>query len=223
VVAVDVLRARVRAVLNAGCRCDRQFEAAAALPELVRDLHTSIAAGRDVAELLDLAVLLHIRGTEAWLKMVGAPPDLRSQAATLAQQTAHDRDSPTTLGIATVGNAFWIGFGPFCVGLWRMAEALEVGDHERAVATAEGLHPEVHPSRSRQSAYWLDYSRALVQVRGRHDDAVLAFHRAETISPVHLHRNPLARDALATLVTRSRQDAVGRELWGMAYRTGLPA
>jgi hypothetical protein len=39
---------------------------------------------------------------------------------------------------------------------------------------------------------------------------VLALRRAETISPVHLHRNPLARDALARLVERSRQDAIGQ-------------
>ncbi|HEV7452200.1 MAG TPA: hypothetical protein VGO16_12595 [Pseudonocardiaceae bacterium] len=49
VAAVDVLRARVMAILDARCRCDRQAEAAAALPELIRDVHTSIAAGCDVA------------------------------------------------------------------------------------------------------------------------------------------------------------------------------
>ncbi|MGH3992516.1 MAG: XRE family transcriptional regulator, partial [Pseudonocardiaceae bacterium] len=82
--------------------------------------------------------------------------------------------------------------------------------------------PEAHPNLPRQAAYWLDYGRALARVRGRHDDAVMAFRRAEGISPVHLHRSPLARDALAKLVVRCRRDAVGRELRGMAYRAGLP-
>lgn len=293
VAAVDVLRARVMAILDARCRCDRQAEAAAALPYLIRDVHTSIAAGRDVAELLNLTVLLHTQGTSAWLRVVGAPLDLRSQAATLAQQAARDRDAPTAMGIATVGsvgvmltagafdlaqaaldsvtvptnspeatqlagmlalseslvaaadkrtgdvnaslehatelaqrtgegNAYWMGFGPVNVGLWRLAGALEVGDHERAVATAEGIRPEVHPNLTRRAAYWVDYGRALARVRGRHDDAVMAFRRAETISPLHLHRSPLARDTLAELVARSRRDAVGRELRGMAYRAGLP-
>jgi hypothetical protein len=85
------------------------------------------------------------------------------------------------------GNAYWMGFG-------------------RAVAIAEGLRPEVHPNRPRRAAYWLDYGRALARVRGRHDDAVMAFHRVEAISPVHLHRNPWARDTLAKLVARSRRD-----------------
>ncbi|MGH3774242.1 MAG: helix-turn-helix domain-containing protein [Pseudonocardiaceae bacterium] len=293
IVPVETLRARVRAVLDARCRCDRQAEAAGALPDLIRDVHTSITAGRDVAELLSLAVLLHTQGTSAWLRVVGAPLDLRSAAATLARQAARDRDDPTVLGIATVGsvgvmltagafglaqteldsvtvptnspestqlagmlalsqslvaaadkrpgdvdvplaqatelaqrtgegNAYWMGFGPTNTGQWRMAAALENGDHERAVAIAESLHPERHPNLPRRAAYWVDYGRALSRVRGRHGEAVMAFRRAETISPLHLHRSPLARDVLAELITRSRRDAVGRELRGMAYRAGLP-
>jgi transcriptional regulator with XRE-family HTH domain len=293
VVPVETLRARVMAVLDARCRCDRQTEAAVTLPDLIRDVHTSLAAGRDVAELLDLTVLLHTQGTSAWLRVVGAPLDLRSQAATLAQQAARDRDTPTAMGIATVGsvgvmftagafdlaqtalnlvtvptnspestqlagmlalsqslvaaadkrpgdahaplehaaelaqrtgesNAYWMGFGPVNVGLWRMAGALEAGDHELAVATAQDLHPEVHPNLPRRAVYWVEYGRALARVRGRQDDAVMALRRAETISPLHLHRSPFARDTLAELVARSRHDAVRRELRGMAYRAGLP-
>lgn len=91
-------------MLDARCRCDRQFEAGAALSELIRDVHTSIAAGRDVAALLGLAVLLHNGGTYQWLRVVGAPVDLRFQAVALAQQAARDRDTPTAMGIATMGS-----------------------------------------------------------------------------------------------------------------------
>jgi hypothetical protein len=106
--------------------------------------------------------------------------------------------------------------------MWRLAGALEGGDHERAVATAEYLHPEAHPNVPRRAAYWVDYGRALARVRGRRDDAAVAFRRAEMISPLHLHRSPLARDTLAELVAHARRDALGRELRGMAYRSGLP-
>ncbi len=292
VIAVETLRARVMALLDARCRCDRQAVAGEALPALIRDMHTTRSAGRDVAELLDLTVLLHTQGTSAWLRVVGAPLDLRSQATNLAQQAAQERDEPTAMGIATVGsvgvmltagafdlaqtaldsvtvptntpesaqlagmlalseslvaaadrrpgdiqplleqaaelaqytgegNAYWMGFGPVNVGLWRVAGALEAGDHERAVATAQGLHPETHPNLPRQAGYWVDYGRALARVRGRRDDAVMAFRRAETISPMHLHRSPLARDALAALLPHAQRDAVGRELRGMAFRAGL--
>lgn len=293
VVPAGSLRARVMAVLDARCRCDRQDEAATALPQLIRDLHTSIADGRDVAELLHLAVLLHTQGTSAWLRVVGGPLDLRSQAATLARQAACELDHPTAMGIATVGsvgvmltagafglaqtaldsvtvptdtsdgmqlagmlalsrslvaaadnrpvdtqapldhaadlaertgegNAFWMGFGPVNVGLWRLAGALETGDHERAVATAESLRADAHPNVPRRAAYWVDYGRALARTRGRRDDAAVALWHAESISPLHLHRSPLARDTLAELVAHARRDALGRELRGMAYRAGLP-
>lgn len=294
VLPVEALRARVLAILDARCRHDRQGEAAVVLPGLIRDLHTSIAAGRDVAELLDLAVLLHTQGTGAWLRVVGGPLDLRRDAARLARQAAQDRDTPTARGIATVGtvgvmlaagtfdlaggeldsvavpttssesvqlagmlalsrslvaaaerrpadvaaaleyagelaqhtgegNAYWMGFGPTNVGLWRMAGALEVGDHEQAAAVAESLQPDLHPNLPRRAVYWVDYGRALARLRGRHDHAVRALRRAEKMSPHHVLRNPFVPDVLAELLARrSRRDTVGQQLRGMAYRAGLP-
>ncbi|MDQ3762126.1 MAG: helix-turn-helix domain-containing protein [Actinomycetota bacterium] len=292
VIGIDELRIRVRAVLDAGRQC-RQAEVGAALPVLIRDLHTSIAAGRDVAELLHLAVMLHAQGTHAWLRVMGATVELRSLATLVARQAAEHRDEPTALGLAvwvdglvmlaagdfdlaraeldavTVptntpesmqlagmlalcrslvaaadkrpadvaaaldyagelaertgeGNAYWLGFGPTNVGLWRMAAAMEARDHERAATIAENLNPWVHPNRSRQAAYWIDYGRALARMRGRHNDAVAAFRRAEAISPLHTVRNPFVREVLAELLARSRRDAAGRELRGLAYRAGLP-
>lgn len=293
VLAVEALRTRVVATVAAHCHCDRDDEVGAKLPGLIRDLHTSIVAGRDVAELLDLTVLLHTEVTLGWLRVAGAPLDLRSQALMLARQVAQERDTPTALGLAVwggthllvtaeafdlaqaeldavnvpatssesmqlvgmlamckslvaaadnrpgdvdapldyaaklagrigEGNAFWMGFGPTNVGCWRLHVALETGDHQRAIAIAEDLHPEVHPHRGSQALYWVDYGRALARVRNRLNDAALAFRRAERISPPYLHQDMTARDTLAELVARSKQDAVGRELRGMAYRAGLP-
>jgi hypothetical protein len=57
----------------------------------------------------------------------------------------------------------------------------------------------------------------------RTDRAVLALRRAELLSPLYLHRNPLARDVLVELLARSRRDSpMGRELREMTYRVGLP-
>jgi transcriptional regulator with XRE-family HTH domain len=91
---VEELRERVCAV--EGVDYGRR---GAALPDLVRDLHTSVAAGRDVAELLGLAVMLHAQTVRGWLLVVGAPLDLRWQAATLARQAAQDLDEASALGI----------------------------------------------------------------------------------------------------------------------------
>jgi hypothetical protein len=291
VAPVDELRARVAALHPGGESRDLK-QVGSALPSLIRDLHTSVAGGRDVAELLDLAVLLHAQDTRGWLWIHSASLDLRWQAASLAQQAAQERGTPTALGIAAwgavvemlaggafdlaqdeldtisvpttspestqlagmlalqrslvaasadrpadaagpldeaaelaqrtgEGNAFWLGFGPTNVGLWRMASALEAGDYDQVVRVASGLRPEAHHSRERQATYWLDYGRALARLRGRRDEAVVALRRAEQLHPTRVLRNPFARDTIAELVMRSRQDAVGRELRGMAYRAGL--
>ncbi|HZA19198.1 MAG TPA: helix-turn-helix transcriptional regulator [Pseudonocardiaceae bacterium] len=282
------LRARARAVEGSDYR--RRGEL---LPGLIRDLHMSIMAGHDVAELLSLAVLVHAQTTRGYLYIVGAPLDLRREPATLAQRAAEDLDEPTMLGVAawgaviemlaagafdlaqdeldsvTVpttspestqlagmlalsgslvaaadkrpgdveaaldhaaelaqrtgqGNAYLMGFGPTNVGLWRMAAALEVKDYERAAAIAEDLNPAEHPSRERQATYWMDRGRALARMRGRQDDAVRALRTAEELFPMRVLRNTFARETLAELLYRSRRDAIGMELRGMAYRAGLP-
>ena len=103
---VEYLRARVSAVVDAYCRCDRNGVVGAALPGLIRDLHTSIAAGRDVAQLLDLAVPLHSHATVGWLRVVGGSLDLRSQAAELARRAATERETPQALGLAAWGGMY---------------------------------------------------------------------------------------------------------------------
>jgi hypothetical protein len=99
---VDVLRSRVGAVISAGCTGDQELTGRE-LPGLIQDLHTSIAAGRDVAELLDLAALLHTQATIGWLRTAGASVDLREQAAVLARRMAEERDTSTARGLAAAG------------------------------------------------------------------------------------------------------------------------
>lgn len=120
------------------------------------------------------------------------------------------------------GNAYWLGFGPTNVGVWRMSVALEARDFARAVAIAEGLRPELLPTATRRATYWANYGRALARISGREGDAIRALRKAELISPARVQRHPLVREVLAELVTRSRRDAVGSELRRMAYRVGLP-
>jgi hypothetical protein len=82
----------------------RQAELAATLPALIQDVHTSLAVGRDVAELLDLAVMVHVQGVSHWLREVGAPLDLPTENdVTLAHRLAEQRDTPIALGLAAYG------------------------------------------------------------------------------------------------------------------------
>ncbi len=119
------------------------------------------------------------------------------------------------------GTAYGLGFGPMNVGLWRMDAMLEIGDHEGVVTLAEGLSPETHPYKSRQSAYWSGYGRSLARLRGRHVDAVRALLRAEAVHPHRVLRNPFARDAIAGLLEHPPQGRVGEDLRGLAWRAGL--
>lgn len=99
VLPVEALRARVRATVDVAtvdvlCRCEREREVGATLPGLIRDLHASIAASRDVAELLGLSAWLHTQATVAWLSLSAAPVDLRGQAVMKRTPTAR-AGSPT--------------------------------------------------------------------------------------------------------------------------------
>ncbi|MGH3916575.1 MAG: XRE family transcriptional regulator [Pseudonocardiaceae bacterium] len=104
VVPVEVLQSRVEALTAAQREC-RHDQAGHDLPELIRDLHTSLAAGRGIGELLKVAVLLHVQGTHGWLSHLGASSDLGWQAALLARQAARERGGSALLGLAAFGAA----------------------------------------------------------------------------------------------------------------------
>ncbi|MEO7194518.1 MAG: helix-turn-helix transcriptional regulator [Pseudonocardiaceae bacterium] len=112
-------------------------------------------------------------------------------------------------------------FGPTWVGFRRTRLALDVGEPDRAVSIAQGLQPERHPFPYGHASHWVEYGRALAQLRGRRDDAVRALRRAEAMNPVRFRRQPSVRDTIAVLLTGARRDAVGQELRGMARRAGL--
>ncbi|WP_235925997.1 helix-turn-helix domain-containing protein [Actinokineospora pegani] len=290
VLPVDVLAERVDGVLTAQQRCGHEV-VGAGLPALIRDAHATEAAGRDTRRVRRLLALLHVQGTQAWLRDVGSPLDLGWQAAVLAQRAADTLDDPVTAQVAAFGvahgllaagaldlaagalaaaprptrtpvevqatgmlvftdsllaaatrtgdghaaldeaadlaarvgegNALHFGFGVSNVAVWRMAVALELGDHAAAARLSDTVSPNAIPSPQRRAAYWADRGRALTRVRGRRADAVRALREAERISPARVHRHPFTRAVLAELVTKAPNDAVGRELRGMAHRAGL--
>jgi transcriptional regulator with XRE-family HTH domain len=163
----------------------------------------------DTASLLGLLTLAHASIAVADNRPgdVAAPTEAANE---LAQRFGEYGEDP--LGFA---------FGPTHVGWHRMKFALETGEPDRAVGIAEGVRPERHPFVTCQAAYWTDFGRAAAQLPERRDDAVRALRTAEDLFPVRTYRNPFARDAVAELLGRSRRDAGGRELRGLAYRMGL--
>lgn len=113
IVPVEVLSSRATALFEAQREC-KYAEVGAALPALIRDLHTTLEAGRDVAPVLRLLALTHVQGTQAWLTDIGANMDLGWQAVTLAQQAAARVDDPLSHAVTAFGTAFGLmGAGAF--------------------------------------------------------------------------------------------------------------
>jgi transcriptional regulator with XRE-family HTH domain len=119
------------------------------------------------------------------------------------------------------GDAFMIDFGPVYAGITHMCAALECGEPDEAIKVATTVNPLEHPDRERRATYWMEYGNALTRVR-RRDDAAQAMLRAEKLHPMRVLHDPLAKDTLVELVARSKDDALGRAIRGMAYRAGLP-
>jgi transcriptional regulator with XRE-family HTH domain len=102
---VDQLSTHVHQVVAAENDC-RTATVGAALPSLIRDLHTTArAAQSDQQELLRLLTLAHMQGTQAWLTQIGAPLDLSWQAALLARDAAERLDEPTSHAISAFGTS----------------------------------------------------------------------------------------------------------------------
>ncbi|MGH3569506.1 MAG: helix-turn-helix domain-containing protein, partial [Pseudonocardia sp.] len=94
-------------------------------------------------------------------------------------------------GATGAADALGIVFGPINVGMNRMFNALESGEPDRAVSIAQDVDPDRHPFPSVRAFYWAHHGRALVQLRGRDDDAVRALRTAEGLYPTKVQRDPL--------------------------------
>ncbi|MGH3926628.1 MAG: helix-turn-helix domain-containing protein, partial [Pseudonocardiaceae bacterium] len=99
VLPVAVLREQVVRI-HAQLRACRFADVATDLPGLIRNLHATLDTGARHAELLDLAVYLHVQVTRMWLIRAGASTDLKHRTVFLARRLARERDEVTTLAMA---------------------------------------------------------------------------------------------------------------------------
>lgn len=135
VVPVDILKQRAIEILNAQRDCKYAL-VGEKLPDLIRDLHATLAAGSDTREVLRLIVLTHVQGTQAWLADIGASQDLAWQAAVLAQHAAQQLDEPSYTAVSAFGTAFGLlGAGGFDLAQRTVAEAMP--------GTADSAHMQV--------------------------------------------------------------------------------
>lgn len=180
-----------------------------------RSLVLSDAAAADLAHHGDLADALPMRGqllmTAAFAKY--ALGDTTGAAALVSEAqeiAAHTGET----------DALWLSFGPTNIDFWRISMETDGGDPARAVALARATNPNVIPSTSKQTAFYLDYGRALA--RSGHDaEAVRYLVTAERLAPQRVRNNPLVLETARDLLERSQRNAVGVELRGLCERIGI--
>ncbi len=206
-VPLNALRTRVEALMATQRDCDYE-QVGRTLLALIRDLHTSMAAGRDMGELLALVLLLHVQGTQAFLHSAGVSPDLCWQAATLARQAAREHDGADVLGLAAFGAAN----GLLATGKFDIAQAeLDSVVVPRTTEIAEQLDGMLTLATSIAEELRPDCG----DVRGRRRASATT---GKTDLPARVQRRPFVREVLAELLARLRRDAAGREVAG----DGLP-
>lgn len=175
------------------------------------------ALAQKAAELLDTKTpeSIEVYGTSiltaafsAGVTGTGDPEAAVEEAADLAART------PGT-------NAFFLAFSRTNVDLWRISIALEADDPVRAAEVARRVRLENIPARSRQVAFLIDHARALHKLRGRDAEVLKLLKKAHKLGPSRTGHSFWAREIVSEIWNRSRRDAGGSDLRGLADRMGM--
>jgi transcriptional regulator with XRE-family HTH domain len=111
-------------------------------------------------------------------------------------------------------------FGRTNVGIWRVAIGVELGNGAKVAEIASTVRPETI-TKSRASAFFIDYGRGLLTERKTRERGLSALLHAETLAPQQVRNNVFVRETVGDLLSTARRDAGGRELRGLAYRLGI--
>lgn len=147
-------------------------------------------------------------------------------AAFTGQMTGSDpeealREARAVATKAPGSNAFWMNFSATNVNLWRISIALESEDPVKAAEVASQVRLEDIPAKSRRSSFLIDYARALHALGSRDEEVVKLLRKAEKLGADRFRHNVWAREIVTEILHRSRRDAGGYELRGIADRMGM--
>jgi hypothetical protein len=139
-----------------------------------------------------------------------------------AAHLAAARDEAQTLGDPADGAGFNLcGFGPTNLALWQMSVDVELGDFGKVIESAQSFTPAPLRVANRHQAYWMAYGRALTHSGQTDRQALIAFMHAERSAPLAFSLNPMARDAVVSMVHRARRRSVSDDLRVIARRLGV--
>lgn len=102
--SLENLSERASIVLDAARDCDYR-RAGSDLPELIHDLHATLAAGKHKREVSALAALVHIQGAQATVGALGADDTLMWTTGDLARRAADESEDPVARAVAAFGTA----------------------------------------------------------------------------------------------------------------------
>jgi len=140
-----------------------------------------------------------------------------SDADTFITEAATEARS---LGEPDNGGFGLLWFGPTSVGVWQVSVATELGDNDKAIATAEAVDPRPMRAPNRVVYYWTDYGRALQSV-GKDNEALRAFSEAEMVDPQRVRMDPVVKDSVSAIAHRARRRAISPELASLAQKLGI--
>ncbi|MFI0418004.1 helix-turn-helix domain-containing protein [Spongiactinospora sp. 9N601] len=107
-------------------------------------------------------------------------------------------------------------FGVANVGVWRTSLAVEAGRPGEALKYADKVDSRALSSHTRRAVLLMEKARAHAML-DRDADAVRELRKAERLSPIRVHNDPLIKELVADMLGRSG----GSDLRGLAWRMGL--
>jgi transcriptional regulator with XRE-family HTH domain len=184
---------------------------------------TSRVAYRALADLQSRAADPHVRQMLGQLHLSaslacavdGRPDDAAAHLADAAGEARSLGDPRDGIGFNV------LAFGPTNVGLWEMAIATELGEYGRVVELARSIEPRRLKVANRRQSYWMHLGRALAHSGKTDREALVAFINAEQAAPLAFSLNPMARDAVVSMVYRARRRSLSGELRMLARRLGV--
>ncbi|GAB3586503.1 hypothetical protein GCM10027445_65380 [Amycolatopsis endophytica] len=145
--------------------------------------------------------------------------DPARQASRIARQAAERLDEPvargTSLGLPAAGCFDVASRALQAVELPLVdRDELQLSGSLALASSLVSVAQRIRPNAGR--------GPALARPSKRRDEAVRMIRRAELLPPAHVLRRPVTISVIGEVLTKTKDDAVGRQLRGIAYRAGLP-